>query len=102
MTTDAQYFTEVLGDDFDLIGFDPRGIGYTTPGMFAFPTDPEEANIFENIIKSINETSDSLGSLYAYAQTIGKVTKARISDVAQHVGTPTVADAECTSLVSSL
>lgn len=48
-------------------------------------------NIFTNLQKAVNETSGSLGTVYAFAQTVGKVTKARISGVAEHIGTPTVA-----------
>lgn len=39
----------------------------------------------------MNETSGSLGKIYATAQTSGDIAKARIQDVAEHVTTPVVA-----------
>lgn len=39
----------------------------------------------------MNETSGSLGKIYATAQTFGDIAKARIQDVAEHVTTPVVA-----------
>lgn len=59
--------------------------------MFTFPSEPEEALFFTGLQKATNESSGSLGMVFAEAQLVGKIAKARIPDIAQHVSTPTVA-----------
>lgn len=59
--------------------------------MFTFPSEPEEALFSTALQRAANETSDSLGTVFAKGQLVGKIAKARIPDIAQHVSTPTVA-----------
>ena len=66
-------------------------MGYTTPGLFAFQPGPEDAILSSNFRKAANETTSSIGWVYAEAQTIGMVTKNRIGDIGQFISTPAVA-----------
>ena len=59
--------------------------------MFAFQGGPEEAIQFDAVSIAANQTSDSLGALYAAMQTMAKVAASRIADSAPFVSTPSVA-----------
>ncbi|THH27977.1 hypothetical protein EUX98_g6208 [Antrodiella citrinella] len=87
----AQQLRIILGEGYDLIGFDPRGVGFTTPTLHVFESSGEAAFIYAKFLPTINSSDTALGAMYAAAKTLGVVAKARMGDVAQHVGTPVVA-----------
>ncbi|KAH8114404.1 TAP-like protein-domain-containing protein [Phellopilus nigrolimitatus] len=94
--TSAQNFRDILGDDYDLIGFDPRGkictgIGFTTPGLLAFQVKNEANMFYINAFPTVNSSLNAIASLHGNARVLGDVAKSRIQSVAEHVSTPVVA-----------
>ena len=107
----AEAFQGFVGDEYDIVGFDPRGtpvilayaihdtcltmvfsgIGFTTPGMFASESIHEELFLTYKATDNLNQSSTSLYSLYGHAQIIGNIAVERLDGIAQYVGTPTVA-----------
>ena len=59
--------------------------------MFVFQEGPEDAFQLYGLSRAANETQGSLGTLFANAQTMGKVAEARIPDIGPFVSTPNVA-----------
>jgi pimeloyl-ACP methyl ester carboxylesterase len=82
---------KMLGDDFDLVGFDPRGVGATTPKISLFSTQSERAAWDLQEGSAINSTSDALSRMYARAQIWGKLAQDKASDTGQYVSTAVVA-----------
>ncbi|EIN12410.1 alpha/beta-hydrolase [Punctularia strigosozonata HHB-11173 SS5] len=87
----GEQFQQILGDDYDLIGFDPRGIGRTTPGIVVF--DDEGASVAWQLTHGpvLNATDEALARAYARAQVFGSLAAERVGEAAQYVSTPMVA-----------
>ncbi|EIN12405.1 alpha/beta-hydrolase [Punctularia strigosozonata HHB-11173 SS5] len=87
----GEQFQQILGDDYDLIGFDPRGIGGTTPGIVVF--DDEGASVAWQLTRgpALNATDEALARAYARARIFGDLAEKRIGELAQYVSTPMVA-----------
>ncbi|EJD49761.1 alpha/beta-hydrolase [Auricularia subglabra TFB-10046 SS5] len=82
----------IIGDDFDHIGFDPRGIGRTTPIMDAMPTDAERMTwSLTQTLSGVNSTQDAMGKVYGQAKILGNLVEQRQKTIAQHMSTATVA-----------
>ncbi|KAF5354449.1 hypothetical protein D9758_012432 [Tetrapyrgos nigripes] len=54
---------KLLGDDYDLIGFDPRGIGSTVPATRCFPSPVTNALFFANTVIEQGITVPSISNL---------------------------------------
>ncbi|KAI5119053.1 hypothetical protein M0805_005919 [Coniferiporia weirii] len=87
----SEAFRAALGEGFDLIGFDPRGVGMTTPRLSVFKTPLEAGKFYVQQELNVNATASSLGKAYAQSQILGKLTAERAGAVAEHLSTPTVA-----------
>ncbi|THH28198.1 hypothetical protein EUX98_g5998 [Antrodiella citrinella] len=87
----AALFRTILGEGYDLIGFDPRGLGFTTPTLTTMISPGEEGLFYNKLSLLVNSSDTALGALYASSHVVGAFAKARVGDVAQHVGTPVVA-----------
>ncbi|KZS95703.1 alpha/beta-hydrolase [Sistotremastrum niveocremeum HHB9708] len=87
----ADGFASVIGDDYDHVSFDPRGIAYTTPVAEIFTTPAERATWNLRDGPLINSTDDALSVAYAQSVILGKLAEERIKDVAEHVSTAVVA-----------
>lgn len=82
----------IIGDEFDHIGFDPRGIGRTTPVMNAFTTDAERMTwSLTQTLSGVNSTEDAMGKVYGQAKILGTIVAQRQKKTAQHMSTATVA-----------
>lgn len=108
-------FQEIVGLDYDIIGFDPRGIADTTPLLdcHSFPsdeksTDPSEDDILRGFIHRVlwNVAGSSIGFVNASANSLEKLdARARLAaqlckkkeelkgedSILRHVSTPAVA-----------
>ncbi|KZT36576.1 hypothetical protein SISSUDRAFT_1049725 [Sistotremastrum suecicum HHB10207 ss-3] len=84
-------FSQVIGDDYDHVSFDPRGIAHTTPVADIFSTPAERVTWSLREGPLVNSTPDALSVLYAQSVIIGKLGEERLQDVAQHVSTAVVA-----------
>jgi len=91
----------IVGDEFDLIGFDPRGVGRTTPSVTAFEGDNDAGHFFFSYPININTSSDALGRAHAYSNILGDMVKNKSALVAQFVSTPMVAR-DMLSIVNAL
>ncbi|TCD64930.1 hypothetical protein EIP91_003427 [Steccherinum ochraceum] len=87
----AKQFRDILGEGFDIVGFDPRGIGFTTPALYASKTKGEQGLFLNDFLPTVNSSESALGSLYATAQNLGHLAETLAGDVAPHVSTPVVA-----------
>ncbi|KAH8079799.1 TAP-like protein-domain-containing protein [Cristinia sonorae] len=87
----AEKFQTILGEGYDIIGFDPRGIGATTPSLQTLQSKGEEGLFLHHLLTTVNASDTALGALYATSQNLGELAQARMSHVAQHVSTPVVA-----------
>lgn len=67
------------------------GIGFTTPTLVTLQSKGEEGLFMANLLSTVNASEGVLGSMYATAQNLGQLAAGRVGDVAQYVGTPTVA-----------
>lgn len=100
-------FRAILGDSFDVIGFDPRGsiqsfqdslesspssgVGRTTPHLNIFETALEAGTIMAQHEGSFNASPSALGRAYAFVHNLGDMALKRAEKVAHHVSTPVVA-----------
>ncbi|KAI5122028.1 hypothetical protein M0805_008019 [Coniferiporia weirii] len=87
----ASLFREILGEGFDLIGFDPRGVGHTSPFVSAFSTSVEAGAFFIGEKGNINVSTSALGDSVAQGRILERLIVDRARRAAEHVSTPTVA-----------
>ncbi|THU82258.1 alpha/beta-hydrolase [Dendrothele bispora CBS 962.96] len=59
----GEAMTKLLGDDYDLIGFDPRGIGHTIPATKCFPSPEINTLFFANTVIEQGITVSSISNL---------------------------------------
>ncbi|KAK7455855.1 hypothetical protein VKT23_010892 [Stygiomarasmius scandens] len=59
----GEAMTKLLGDDYDLIGFDPRGIGNTLPATRCFPSPEINTLFFANTVIEQGITVSSIANL---------------------------------------
>ncbi|EJC98089.1 alpha/beta-hydrolase [Fomitiporia mediterranea MF3/22] len=84
-------FRTILSDGFDLVGFDPRGVGFTTPSLTAFADRVEAGKFFSQFPLDLNASMSSLGEAYARGKILSNLVKDRARYVAERVSTPLVA-----------
>lgn len=107
--SDAELFREVLGPQFDLVGFDPRGelfrsaaltavvltrsagVGQTTPDLTMFKDASEAAQVLSSYSVNANESVSSIGRNFALFEIINNLASDRVKTLSESVGTPAVA-----------
>ncbi|KAG6848122.1 hypothetical protein H0H93_003224 [Arthromyces matolae] len=79
----------IVGPQFDLVGFDPRGIGRSTPGASFYETALERElwSGASSGFEVINASSDGLARAWANAAINGKLAWERQGDVLGHINT---------------
>ncbi|KAJ3524076.1 hypothetical protein NM688_g8626 [Phlebia brevispora] len=84
---------EVLGGGHDLISFDPRGVGRSTPRIAVFPDPAEEATWNTNSQQAPlpNMTADAISRIHARALVYNAIAETRLQGAADYVGTAAVA-----------
>ncbi|KAF7350293.1 AB hydrolase-1 domain-containing protein [Mycena venus] len=84
-----------LGDEFDIVGFDPRGVSYSTPIVSWFKTEVERAlwmpPSLSTVYPSLNESSEAVAQQWARAQVQGQFAAERNQDYMQHMTTDNIA-----------
>ena len=62
------YLREIVGTGYDLVSFDPRGIGFSTPTLSLF-ADPAEANVYlATYPTDVSSEPDAFARQYAWGQ----------------------------------
>ncbi|KAJ7259781.1 alpha/beta-hydrolase [Mycena rebaudengoi] len=88
-------FATVFGDQFDIVGFDPRGVSYSTPIVSVFKTDAERNQwsppAFTTIYPPLNETDLAIPTQWGRSQIFGSLAKEREETILQHITTDNVA-----------
>ncbi|GJE96013.1 alpha/beta hydrolase [Phanerochaete sordida] len=87
----AALFQAVLGPNYDVVGFDPRGVGHSTPALAFFESPAEALAFFAPYPLNTNESVSSLGRIVASAHLLDDLASARGAIVAESVSTPAVA-----------
>ncbi|GJE95991.1 alpha/beta hydrolase [Phanerochaete sordida] len=85
------YFREIIGAQYDLVGFDPRGVGDTTPYLSVFASAVEAIEFFSSYPYNADAGVSSVGQIYAQSQILGELATLRAQTVAESVSTPAVA-----------
>ncbi|EKM58437.1 uncharacterized protein PHACADRAFT_252751 [Phanerochaete carnosa HHB-10118-sp] len=86
-------FQKLIGDEFDIVGFDPRGVSRTTPPVVVFKDQAEDATwrLRELEDPVPNTTADAVPRLWAKAQVFGMLVNQTAQGSAPYVGTALVA-----------
>lgn len=81
----------ISGNEYDIVGFDPRGVSRTTPLVSIFPTKADGVAWDLTSGPIVNATPDALAYAYARAQVLGDVAAKNNPDIVPYVNTPLVA-----------
>ncbi|GJE95989.1 alpha/beta hydrolase [Phanerochaete sordida] len=85
------YFREIIGPAYDLVGFDPRATGNTTPTLAIWHSSTEALQFYSDFEQNFNSSHEAFGIGFAQEQVFGKLAEERIANVSQAVSTPAVA-----------
>ncbi|KAJ2923799.1 hypothetical protein H1R20_g13301, partial [Candolleomyces eurysporus] len=80
-------FSTVLGPEFDIVSFDPRGIGRSPPRADFFDTDVERA-LF---LASVSSADIGIPRLWAQAHLLGKLAAQHDDGFLEHINTANTA-----------
>ncbi|KAK7468353.1 hypothetical protein VKT23_002868 [Stygiomarasmius scandens] len=78
---------ELVGKQFDLIGFDPRGVGFSTPSVTVLQSNAELLTFFTQEPADLNSTSEALPEAWARWQVFGQAAQARDNGILNFVST---------------
>ncbi|KAH7103149.1 TAP-like protein-domain-containing protein [Auriculariales sp. MPI-PUGE-AT-0066] len=85
-------FSNLIGSEFDHIGFDPRGVGYSTPKLGVFADgSPEEMLWKIQRPNTVNSLDDSLIRSFNHYKILGELAVKRVNETARLVSTAFVA-----------
>ncbi|KAF5361521.1 hypothetical protein D9758_006133 [Tetrapyrgos nigripes] len=87
----GQFIQSVIGTQFDIIGFDPRGVHNSTPRVSFFNTDVERLTFLLDEREDLNSTSDALSEFWARYQVAGQLAQSRDNGTLNFVTTADVA-----------
>ncbi|THV00205.1 alpha/beta-hydrolase [Dendrothele bispora CBS 962.96] len=76
----APFLQPVFGNQFDIIGFDPRGVNNSTPKTSIFRTEEESSAWFAQDVTDLNSTKEALPEAWARYQVFGQLAQNRNDD----------------------
>ncbi|KAF7333749.1 Abhydrolase-4 domain-containing protein [Mycena venus] len=85
----AEELRTILGPQFDLVGFDPRGIARSVPSASFFATEAERVQF--PVSGSLNASQDAFGRMYATAMLQSKLAAARDDGSLRFINTESTA-----------
>ncbi|KZV94344.1 alpha/beta-hydrolase [Exidia glandulosa HHB12029] len=91
LLADVDKLSSLFGPTFDILAFDPRGVGATTPRVYCFDS-PEHADAFgqhQNLV--LRDGDGSIPRARAQKEVIGSLCKDKVGDAAQFMDTEHVA-----------
>ncbi|KAK7032378.1 hypothetical protein VNI00_013126 [Paramarasmius palmivorus] len=83
----GQRLATVVGPQFDIVGFDPRGVARSTPRVSWYDSRVERALWSRPRAKELNHSSDSVGSYWASSKITGQLAEERAGDILPHMQT---------------
>ncbi|KAK7047826.1 hypothetical protein VNI00_006154 [Paramarasmius palmivorus] len=83
----GQALATLIGPQFDMVGFDPRGISRSTPRAEFFETRAERALWYRPSFKELNHSSDNVASAWARSKINGQLAGERLGDILPHFTT---------------
>ncbi|KAK7047751.1 hypothetical protein VNI00_006079 [Paramarasmius palmivorus] len=83
----GQSLATVVGPQFDIVGFDPRGVARSTPKVSWFKTRVEREVWSRPIARELNHSSDNVASHWARDKIDGRLAGERLADVLPHIQT---------------
>ncbi|KAK7028826.1 hypothetical protein VNI00_014839 [Paramarasmius palmivorus] len=86
----ADKLQAIVGSEFDVVGFDPRGVSRTTPKVSIFQSDAERNLWFAGESWDLSSTSDALPEAWARYQAFGQLALSRDNDTLSFVSTDNV------------
>ncbi|KAJ7449248.1 TAP-like protein-domain-containing protein [Mycena latifolia] len=83
----------IIGPEFDIIGFDVRGMAHSTPRVSLFKTEVERAIWHQTIPlpQELNASADAVARAWARAQVNGRLAAERAGDYLAHINTDNTA-----------
>ncbi|KAJ7037302.1 Alpha/Beta hydrolase protein [Mycena alexandri] len=86
----------IIGKQFDIVGFDPRGVSYSTPTVSFFRTAAERAlwmpATSDIVFPALNQTADAVAQQWVRAQILGQLAVNRNDgNYIQHITTDNTA-----------
>ncbi|THU90841.1 alpha/beta-hydrolase [Dendrothele bispora CBS 962.96] len=88
----ASSLQSIVGNNFDIISFDPRGVNNSTPNISVFRTEVERSTWFVQDVVDLNSTKEALPEAWARYQVFGQLAQNRDdSDILNFVSTDNVA-----------
>ncbi|KAJ7152023.1 Alpha/Beta hydrolase protein, partial [Mycena filopes] len=85
----GQQIAQILGEGFDIIGFDPRGVSYSRPAISWFKSNSERATWVPPtqsvVYNSLNESASAVAQGWARAQIQGQLAAERDGGYIQHM-----------------
>jgi pimeloyl-ACP methyl ester carboxylesterase len=84
---------QVVGEEFDIVGFDPRGIGQSTPRLNVFPDQAEgtEWMLKQPTAPLLNSSTDAVARFHAYTSVYNSLAAERMRYDATNASTASVA-----------
>ncbi|KAG5634520.1 hypothetical protein H0H81_001673 [Sphagnurus paluster] len=101
----GQLISQIVGPQFDILGFDPRGVARSTPRASYFGSAAERAvwggqNGVLGSLNVLNTSSDGLARAWARAKIGGQLADERQADVLPYINTAQTA-ADMLSIVKA-
>ncbi|CAA7262051.1 unnamed protein product [Cyclocybe aegerita] len=85
--TAGDMFATIVGPQFDLIGFDPRGTGRSLPRVSFFKTDVERALWGRMGIRVVNNSDEGIARTWARATLLGQLAAEQDDGSLRHINT---------------
>ncbi|KAK7040311.1 hypothetical protein VNI00_009779 [Paramarasmius palmivorus] len=87
----GQDVAQIVGPEFDIVSFDPRGLSRSTPRIEWFESREERTLWYQTGFKELNHSSDNVASFYARSRINGQLVQERFMDLLPYFSTAHVA-----------
>ncbi|KAK1234476.1 hypothetical protein PQX77_002330 [Marasmius sp. AFHP31] len=84
--TSGKLFRSVLGPQFDLVSFDPRGVQRSTPSASFYKTQAERV-LTHHLATELNHSTETVESFWGYNKIMGSLALQRGKEYLPHINT---------------